>query len=292
MLGDAIRCKAELVRLGRAFLDALEQYTLSTADWVFVEQLYDVLKPFHEFTKLVSSGRPTITTTTGIYFQLSKHLKLAGDRKDKYAIYDTEITNAVYGSLELFNKYYNAMDQNLIYYIASVLDPRIKGAWIRKQHETGDAKLAEVQETINKQYPSLPPASNQLDSVAGGSIAGSSIAGGSNRSASFLQDMLMEIHKDKAYTSDVDLYFSAPVVDWHSGSGKDDPDWVLNWWRSHESEYPIMSQVARDYLAIPAGEVDVERLFSAGRDLIGIRRYSLSIETMRALMILKSLRTI
>ena len=102
----------------------------------------------------------------------------------------------------------------------------------------------------------------------------------------------MEIHKDKAYTSDVDLYFSAPVVDWHSGSGKDDPDWVLNWWRSHESEYPIMSQVARDYLAIPAGEVDVERLFSAGRDLIGIQRYSLSIETMRALMILKSLRTI
>jgi hypothetical protein len=53
-----------------------------------------------------------------------------------------------------------------------------------------------------------------------------------------------------------------------------------------------MSQVARDYLAIPAGEVDVERLFSAGRDLIGIRRYSLSIETIRALMILKSLRTI
>jgi hypothetical protein len=114
----------------------------------------------------------------------------------------------------------------------------------------------------------------------------------SNSSASFLQDMLMEIHKDKAYTSDVDLYFSTPVVDWQSGSGKDDPDWVLNWWRSHESEYPIMSQVARDYLAIPAGEVDVERLFSAGRDLIGIRRYSLSIETMRALMMLKSLRTI
>src|SRR5277367_6428233 len=110
MLGDAIRCKAELVRLGRAFPDSLEQYTLSAADWVFVEQLYDVLKPFNEFTRLVSSGRPTITITTGIYFQLLKHLKLAGDCKDKYAIYDIEITNAIYGSLELFNKYYNAMD--------------------------------------------------------------------------------------------------------------------------------------------------------------------------------------
>jgi hypothetical protein len=64
---------------------------------------------------------------------------------------------------------------------------------------------------------------------------------------------------------------------------------VLNWWRSHKSEYPIMSQVAQDYLAIPAGEVDVERLFLSGRDLISIQRHSLSIDTMRALMILRSL---
>ena len=52
-------------------------------------------------------------------------------------------------------------------------------------------------------------------------------------------------------------------------------------------EYPVMSQVARDYLPVPAAEVDVERLFSAGRDLIGLRRHSLSIDTMRALMILR-----
>jgi hypothetical protein len=62
-------------------------------------------------------------------------------------------------------------------------------------------------------------ASNQLNSVAGGSIAG-----GSDRSASFLQDMFIKIYKDKAYTFNVDLYFSALVVDWHSGSGKDDLD--------------------------------------------------------------------
>jgi hypothetical protein len=77
---------------------------------VFIEQLYDVLKPFSEFTKLVLSGRPTITTATGIYFQLLKHLKLASDCKDKYATYDAAITNAIHRSLELFNKYYNTMD--------------------------------------------------------------------------------------------------------------------------------------------------------------------------------------
>ena len=49
-----------------------------------------------------------------------------------------------------------------------------------------------------------------------------------------------------------------------------------------------MSKVTRDFLAIPAAEVDVERLFSLGRDLIGVRRYSLSPDTMRTLMLLRS----
>jgi len=53
-----------------------------------------------------------------------------------------------------------------------------------------------------------------------------------------------------------------------------------------------MSQVAQDYLAIPANEVDVKRLFSTSQDLIGLRRHSLSIDTMRAIMMTKSLRSI
>jgi hypothetical protein len=49
-----------------------------------------------------------------------------------------------------------------------------------------------------------------------------------------------------------------------------------------------MSQVARDFLGIPAAEIDVERLFSSGRDLIGLRRYSLTAGTMRTLVFLRS----
>jgi hypothetical protein len=47
-----------------------------------------------------------------------------------------------------------------------------------------------------------------------------------------------------------------------------------------------MAAAARDYLAIPAAEVSVERLFSAGRDILGVRRYSMKGETMRFLMLL------
>jgi hypothetical protein len=48
-----------------------------------------------------------------------------------------------------------------------------------------------------------------------------------------------------------------------------------------------MAQAARDYLAIPAFEVDIERLFSLGRDILGIRRFFMSMDTLRTLVLLR-----
>ena len=48
-----------------------------------------------------------------------------------------------------------------------------------------------------------------------------------------------------------------------------------------------MTKVAHDYLAIPTLEVDIERLFNNGRDLLGIRRFAISGNTMRTMMLLK-----
>ena len=169
------------------------------------------------------------------------------------------------------------MDQTIIYYIASVLDPQIKGLWIQKEHPNGDTKIAEVKKTINKLYLLKPQA--PMPAVAADSTL-----------MSFLQEMLYKIHQDQTFTSDVDLYFSTLVVP--PSGNNDDLGQVLNQWRSHESEYPVMSQVAQDYLPIPAAEVDVERLFSSGKDLIGLRQHSLKIDTMRALMMLRSLQYI
>jgi hypothetical protein len=90
---------------------------------VFIKQLYAVLKLFYNFTKYVSQGQPTITTSTTIYFKLSKLLKAVSAREGVYATYSKVITDAVYSSLACFKKYYTTIDQNIIYYIAFVLDP-------------------------------------------------------------------------------------------------------------------------------------------------------------------------
>jgi hypothetical protein len=49
-----------------------------------------------------------------------------------------------------------------------------------------------------------------------------------------------------------------------------------------------MVVVAHALLVVPGSKVDVERLFSRGRDLLGIRRYALKGETIRILMLLKA----
>jgi hypothetical protein len=58
---------------------------------------------------------------------------------------------------------------------------------------------------------------------------------------------------------------------------------------SHTDEYPRMAAAARDFLAILVAVVSVERLFNSGRDLKGIRRYSLTAETIRGLVLLRDM---
>ena len=48
-----------------------------------------------------------------------------------------------------------------------------------------------------------------------------------------------------------------------------------------------MAAAARDYLAIPSSEVDIERLFNVGRDILGIRRFAMSTKTLGMLIILR-----
>ena len=43
------------------------------------------------------------------------------------------------------------------------------------------------------------------------------------------------------------------------------PD-ILQWWRMHADEYPVLARMAYDILSIPATSAEIERVFSqAGR---------------------------
>ncbi|KAF7372115.1 Transposase-like protein [Mycena venus] len=62
----------------------------------------------------------------------------------------------------------------------------------------------------------------------------------------------------------------------------------LQWWYTRCHKFPNLYLFARDILCIPGSAVAVERVFSGGRDTIGLRRASLKAETIEMLMFVKA----
>lgn len=59
---------------------------------------------------------------------------------------------------------------------------------------------------------------------------------------------------------------------------------ILDWWKSHETKFPILSKMAAHFLAIPITTVASEATFSAGGRVIDTYRASLDPETVQALI--------
>ncbi|GET52281.1 zinc finger BED domain-containing protein 1-like [Rhizophagus irregularis DAOM 181602=DAOM 197198] len=78
---------------------------------------------------------------------------------------------------------------------------------------------------------------------------------------------------------ELDRYLNFPV-DSNTGS--------LIWWKTYEKNYPILSQIAKDYLTIQATSVPLERAFSISGLTISKTRNRLDPETARAIICMKN----
>lgn len=62
----------------------------------------------------------------------------------------------------------------------------------------------------------------------------------------------------------------------------------LAYWKNKMSIWPRLTCMASDYLAVMASSASSERVFSAGRDLLGITRFNMKPNTMEACILLRS----
>jgi hypothetical protein len=75
---------------------------------------------------MVSYKELTITYIPRYYTNLELLLKLIIKKRGEYTSYNTSIIIVVKARLEVFKEYYSYMKENDIYWIACILDPRIK----------------------------------------------------------------------------------------------------------------------------------------------------------------------
>lgn len=278
MIQDALRLQTELGQFVRIHPE-VQALQLTDDEWSTLQQVAKILKPFWDHTNSVSKTRPTIVESLPIYWSLDDLLNDVRNAAGDFEDVNTEIRNAVERGIRKMNKFARKMDDNLLYYVASVLDPRIKSSLIVSQMSDQDAGLiiSQVREFLKKEYP--PEAFTLHESE-------------NSRPPGMSETMWKTLRKVQPaqgkLSSDIDKYLDSPPVSWsHHMIGDADEEWVLKWWRANEFNFPLMAKAARDYLSIPSAEVGIEREFSNARDMLGLRRHCLNAETMRWLMLLR-----
>jgi hypothetical protein len=276
MLDDGLNARDQINR----FLSLQTEIPpLTDNDWGRLSQIHQILAKFNELTLFVSERRPQISLAVPLYYELHDLLYEGSESQGVFKELDPDIASAIKQGLKKYKKYYTFMDDSEIYYTALVLDPRVKGDLILREledKEAGNLILKAIRDNLCQKYPPTrsesPRSGTSRQSTPG--IKRSSVE---SRMLQRLQPQSLPVG------SDIDRYFDTPRI---SVTDTSDPQWLCNWWRLHRDEFPQMAAAARDYLAIPASEVAVERLFNIGRDLLGIRRLSMTADTMRILMLL------
>jgi len=243
--------------------------------WKRLKQIRDLLKPFEEHTLFVSREEPTLHRLPNLYHQLEKLLLSIVKKEGVYAMYDSSLLEATQKGLDKFNGYYTEMKKNDMYWIACCLDPRIKAKWLIKNHPDHEAILNRVKSFLKEAYLSEEELPVRPRDQA------------QKMKMSLELEYLQEYGSAVTVDDDIERYFNTPSVNFVLNEKENQTEWILNWWKVHKQEYPLMFQVARDYLPIPGAEVDVERLFNIAREMLGLRRASMAAETLRALILLK-----
>ncbi|KAL7254645.1 hypothetical protein ACSBR1_008906 [Camellia fascicularis] len=183
---------------------------------------------------------------------------------------------------EKFDKYWGDGDKiNLLLYVAVVLDPRKKLKYlnfcfsqilIEKVVNEMTGKVKDCLTRLYEHYASHDSKSGQEPNVSATSEMEVDddcddphmlIATQFN---SYLEEEYFVVCK-----SELDKYFADFCED-----SKDENFDILGWWKSNSSKYKVLSQVARDVLALPVSTVASESTFSTGGRIVNPFRSSLS----------------
>jgi hypothetical protein len=276
MVTEAIRLRRELTQFIRTHPEVGVLQLVDT-EWSTLEQIKSVLEPFWEYTNHVSRSCPSLVDSLPIYWALDDLLDDVRMAKGQFKDVDVDLREAVESATTKMDNFTRKMDGNILYYVAAVLDPRIKTSLIEAQMSKEDADLitSEVRGFLKQKYPFHPSLPLDTERPSG--------------MPEFLWETLKRVQPQLSpQVSDVDRYLDSAPVSWSHPSFSDgDGDWILKWWKANASDFPCMAQAARHYLSVPSAEVDVERLFSGARDVLGVRRHSMNAETIRWLVLQK-----
>ncbi|CAB4490884.1 unnamed protein product [Rhizophagus irregularis] len=238
----------------------LRNFELSDDEWNRIDEVVSVLMIFVHTTNVMSSAKyPMLSSVVPLYNYLIDELEDYCESHDS----SSDIVIATKAGIEKLERYYAKTDDTNMYTVATVLDPRLKLGYY-EDHKWKQNFINFAKETVLDIYNTKYGPSEHLE---GGNV--------NVDNNGFLNHIFGK--QQKIQQSEVDLYLKAPRAEPQQD--------ILLWWKANETVYPHLAKMARDYIAITATSVSVERVFSGGADLLATKRCSLKAETIRACMI-------
>ncbi|XP_074352250.1 zinc finger BED domain-containing protein RICESLEEPER 1-like [Apium graveolens] len=248
-------------------------------------------KTFYEFTLKISGSK--YVTSNLFYHEL---LALNGTLKSWIRSDNEDLSTIASKMQEKFDKYWgDPLKMNKLIFMGAVLDPRFKLGYVEFTMErlyenimlasTMKRQLKDALYELFNNYKEKYSLTSDEGCSSGKSTVIFSDVNEENQSSDISQVWLNEymtefgmLHGGSSARSELDVYLEESRV---SGDQKFD---ILNWWKGNCVRFPILSQMARDILAIPVSTVASESVFSTGGWVLDAFRSSLSPVIAEALL--------
>ncbi|GJE88702.1 hAT transposon family protein [Phanerochaete sordida] len=199
---------------------------------------------------------------------------------------------AIECGLESLRKYYNKSENAPVNIVAMYLNPFIKDEYFMSNWtQEGQAEARQTMEKVFDRYQSaheaaLPKVSTAETSSAGVKAAAEPRARSYN---SWILDATASRRQREASAarggrSELLRYLNEPLAEASEG----DISAVLEWWKKHASRFPVLAQMARDFLPVQGSSVPCERAFSSAGLTDDKRRGAILPENFGAIQTLKA----
>nr|XP_023693584.1 zinc finger BED domain-containing protein 4-like [Paramormyrops kingsleyae] len=253
--------------------------TLTAHQWELMDNVLTILAPFEELTKEISSSTATAADVIPAITALKRLL-------EKPASTDRGVGTAKATLLEAVVRRFNNIEQEPLYSLATVLDPRYKNRYFSAEVKD------EVKLLLLAKLEKLQPRCTAVDEKP---VAGTSTGletGDSDAPSGKRCSLLFEVHNEilKENTEkeqqlanqsalQVQSYLSEVPID-----RSQDP---LAYWKLNKNRFPHLALLAQVYLSAPWTSIESERLFSLAGHVVDEKRSRMSGDKAEKLLFIK-----
>lgn len=232
-------------------------YEPKKEEWDVMSDLVKILDQPKKYTKIMSSSEKVT---------ISKYIPFINDVMDRFGNFQAAAADGVVnaGLIEGKSKLDEyALKTNDFQTCCTILDPSFNIKYFEDNIHT-HGTTSEIKAMFRKRATEYMHHSREKKM---------------NGSDTEIDELDKIFHKTREI-DEIEVYFSLPQV-----SNSVNP---LKWWKDHQDQFPVLSAMARDYLAAPGSSIEPERKFSGARLTLHYTRRSMSNTTIRETQCLKS----